>query len=133
MPANPLNQVELESGERTLHGWPVEMVGGHGMKGGQGWLVLTNRRCLFFRQAGLFGGGRLVKPPTFTTKLEQIHSATPRQYSIPMGYGEHLDIPGIEVDGREFKLNRETPSEPVLAEIAAARRARKVESAGALP
>ena len=126
--ANPMDQVVLDPGERALHGWPVEMVLNPSSKVVAGWLLLTSRRCLFFRRAGLFGGGRLLKPPTFIAKLEEIHSVSARQFAMLVGYGEQIPIPGLEVDGQEFKLNRETPSAPVVAEIAEARSARDAES-----
>ncbi|MGA8303738.1 MAG: hypothetical protein WA691_04120 [Thermoplasmata archaeon] len=132
MTDHPPDPVELETGEHTLGGWPVEMLGRRGARGVRGLLVLTTRRCLFFRQAGLFSGGKLVKPALFTARLDRIRTFSTREFSIPIGYGDRLEIPGIELDGREFKLNRETPSGPVLAEITSARHARLAESSGAL-
>jgi hypothetical protein len=128
----PSDELELETGERTLRSWPAEMVGKQGGKGVRGVLALTTRRCLFFRQSGLFGGGKMVKPALFTVRLDRLRSASQRQFSMPIGYGDQLAIPGIELDGEGFKLNRETPAGPVLEEIMSAQQTRLAESGGAL-
>lgn len=130
MTPDPMTQVELEPGERLLRGWPVESVGERSSKGSSGWLVLTSQRCLFYRQAGVWKGRQLEKPPELAVKLEDLRSVSARQFTMPIGYGDHIAIPGLEIDGHGFKLNREMPSSGVLAEIAEARRVRSGQPHG---
>ncbi len=127
MPADPMAQVELEPGERLLRGWPAESVGKGGAKGSMGWLVVTDRRILFYRQAGVFRGSQVVKPPLLSVRVERIRSVSPRQFSMEIGYGDKVAIPGLEIDGQDFRLNRETPSAEVLQRIAEARRGKSGE------
>ena len=117
-------QVELPRGEDFLHGWTAELVTGPGSKGESGWLILTSFRCLFFRQVGFLGGRRLEKPASFAVKLERLRSLSARPISVEIGYGDHVTIPGVEVDGKLFRLDREASAESVVAQIRTARTAR---------
>jgi hypothetical protein len=127
MADGPAEQVELERQERVLRLWPVEPVRPDGSTDRSGWLVLTNRRLLFHRRAGLLSGGRLERPPLSVWRLEAIRSIRLEQYWMNVGYGDRVEIPGISVDGQGFRLNRETPSSGVREEIERARAARRAE------
>jgi hypothetical protein len=119
-------QVELERGEVFLSSWAAESVTRQHPKGEPGWLVLTSQRCLFFRQAGFFGGRRLDQPAAFSVRMEQIRSLSPRQFSMEIGYGDRVAVPGLELNGNEFRLNRDASSESVVGEIERARNPRLV-------
>jgi hypothetical protein len=127
MAEGPLDQVDLEGGERSLRAWAVEPTRADGSADRPGWLVLTSRRLAFFRRSGLFGPGRLEKPPSYSWRLEAIGSIAPRRFEMKIGYGDRLEIPGISVDGQGFRLNRETPAKAVLDELGNARRSRRSE------
>jgi hypothetical protein len=114
---NPRDQVSLDAGERYLQGWAAEMTGPGAAKGERGWLILTDARCLFFRRAGRFRGGALEKSPRFALQLGEIHSAVTRQFSLPIGYGDHFAVPGLELNGQEFRVDRETPAGPIVTAI----------------
>jgi hypothetical protein len=90
-------------------------------------LVLTNRRCLFLRRAGLLGGRRFEKDPVFSRALEDLPAARPHRFYLRIGYGDRMEIPGLDLAGHEFQLDRETPSRNVLRQIAAARATRLAE------
>ncbi len=119
-----MTRFELEPSETLLASWPVEPVGPAGSTGRRGWLVLTDRRCLFYRRAGALGPGRPIHPPLVSLGLEQLHSVSPRQFSMRVGYGDLIPIPGIEIDGHEFRLHREAPSGAVVAAVLGARNER---------
>ncbi len=127
MGAAPGDDFELERGERGVAAWPVEPAVGPDGSDRPGQLVLTTRRLSFFRRRGLLGGGRLEKPPQVSWRLEKIREVTGRRYELKIGYGDRIEIPGLAVDGRGFRLNRETPSAPVVETIETARRARRSE------
>ena len=127
MADGPESQVELEGGEQWLRAWPVEPALPNGSSERPGWFILTSRRAVFFRRVGLFGGGRLEKPPAHAWRLEQVRSLEPRRFEMKVGYGDKVAIPGFAVEGQGFRLNRETPSGGVLEAIDRARRARRSE------
>ena len=120
---DPLDQAELARGERSLEHWVAQMIDERSKKSVVGWLLLTTERCLFFRRVGLFGGGRAEKPPAFAIRLGQIRSVSSRDSSMEIGYGDRVSIPGIELDGREFRFQRETDSALVVSMINEARHA----------
>lgn len=111
----------LEDGETLTSSWPVEAVRAPGSRGTPGWLVLTDRRVLFYRRGGLLGGRSAVHPPEWSTPLGELQTVSACQFTIRIGYGDQVLLPGVELDGHRFILNRETPSAPVLAAIGAAR------------
>jgi len=86
-----------------------------------GWLVLTNQRCLFFRRVGLFGRGRVETPPRFSLRLNELHSVSPRESTMSIGYGDRVSVPGIELNGQRFRLGREIRSAQVVVKISDAR------------
>ncbi len=121
MTSNPQEQVPLAPGERYLRGWPGEMTGRATPKEVRGWLVLTTERCLFFRRGGLFSGGTLETVPSFALGLGALHSVSPREFSLPIGYGDHFTLPGLELNGQEFRFSRETASAEIVSAIHEAR------------
>jgi hypothetical protein len=121
MAPEPRAEIELAPEEHLLFSWPAELVHDRTAKGGMGQLILTDQRCLFYRRAGLWGGRRLEPNPTFSVALGSIRSITIRMFSMTIGYGDRLPIPGVEIDGTVFRLNRENSAEHVLASIALAR------------
>ena len=125
MASVPTGEVELEDGERIVRAWPVDTARPDGTDGRPGWLVLTDRRLLFYRRAGRWGSGRLEKPPEFFRRLEEIRSTEPRRFWMKIGYGDRVEIPGVAIDELSVRLNRETPSLGVLGEIARACRDRR--------
>jgi len=116
-----VTQFELEVGETEIASWPAESVRTAGAKGVPGWLVLTDRRVLFYRHSGLLRGRAPILPPDVSVQLGQVRTVSACQFHIRIGYGDQMPIPGVEVDGHRFILNRETPSSPVVAAITAAR------------
>lgn len=108
-----------------LERWAAERVGTEGRNDEAGWLVLTSDRCRFVRKEGLFGRGRRETIPVFSLRLEEIRSVEERASSMAIGYGDHVRIAGLSVNGEEFRLGRDTPSGPVVAAIRAARLARE--------
>ncbi|MGA8542130.1 MAG: hypothetical protein WB947_01090 [Thermoplasmata archaeon] len=129
MPIDPKIEIDLSHGERPLESWPAEMLLAEGSKAPPGWLVLTSHRCLFLRRVGRFGGGKVEKSPTFAIALAELHSVSPRQFSMAIGYGDHYFVPGLELDGTEFRLPRDVPSAPVVAAILAVRGSRDASPA----
>ncbi len=127
MAEGPVEQVDLEGGERVLRLWPVETTRPDGSADRAAWLVLTNHRASCFRRAGLFGPGRLEKPPLFERRLEQVRSVTVERFWMKIGYGDRLEVPGLAIDGHGFRLNRETSSAEVRTEVERARQARRSE------
>lgn len=114
----------LTAGEQLRNSWPVEMVSPLRPRGEAGRLFLTSARCLFFRKAGLFGGRRVQDTAAFQVRLEEIRSVSSRPSWMAIGYGDRVSVPGIELNSVEFRLDRETPSEPVVAAIVSAQRDR---------
>lgn len=126
MPDDLTSQVDLVRGERYLASWPVEPAEGDRTTDRAGWLVLTSQRCRFFHKAGLLGG-RLEKPPRLAWNLEALRSVVPQRFWMKIGYGDRLEMPGLGIDGYGFRLNRDTPSGPVVQAILNARDARRAE------
>jgi hypothetical protein len=124
---DPSVPLELGPEERVLNRWAVELVGSEGRSSQSGWLVLTTHRCLFVRKTGFFGRGKRDPTPRFSTALDSIQTLTERSSSMSIGYGDRVSVPGIEVNGQEFRLGRETNPPSVVAAIASARRARRTE------
>jgi hypothetical protein len=117
----------LNPGEQVVHAWPAQAVLAGEASLRRGRLVLTNHRCLFFRRAGVFNGHRLERAPVFATQLEDLASAHPRRFFLRIGYGDRMEVGGVEVSGREFQLDRDTDPLEILAEIAKARTVRLAE------
>jgi hypothetical protein len=117
----------LGPGERVISSWSAQAVEGGNVSLRRGLLVLTNRRCLFLRRAGLLGGRRFEKDPVFAAALERLRTASPHRFYLRIGYGDRMEIPGINLTGHEFQLDRETPSRSVLLRIADARASRLAE------
>jgi hypothetical protein len=128
-----VTQFELESGETEIASWPAEAVRTAGARGVPGWLVLTDRRVLFYRHGGLLRGRAPILPPDVSVQLDQVRTVSPCQLRIRIGYGDQMPIPGVDVDGQRFILNRETPSSPVVAAITAARAKRGAAPAPPVP
>jgi hypothetical protein len=120
--SDPQEHIPLAPGERYLMGWPAEMIRGPTRKEERGRLILTSGRCLFFRRGGLLSGGKLESPPTFALGLGELRSVSPREFSLPIGYGDHFNLPGVELNGQEFRFNRETASSEIVSAIQEARR-----------
>lgn len=121
-----LSQIDLGRGERVLGHWRVEPAEEDRTTDRGGWLVLTNRRCLFFRKAGLLGG-RLEKPPQLTWFIESVQSVVAQRFWMRIGYGDRMEMPGVGIDGYGFRLPRDTPPGPVVEAILGARNARRTE------
>lgn len=117
----------LGPGERVLGVWPAQAVQGGEASLRRGRLVLTTHRCSFLRRARLLSGNRWEKDPVFTTRLEDLTSAHPRQFHLRIGYGDRIEIGGLEIGGCEFQLDRGTDPLEILAEIAKARAGRIAE------
>jgi hypothetical protein len=128
-----VTQFELEAGETETASWPAESVRTARAKGVPGWLVLTDRRVLFYRHGGLLRGRAPIFPPDVSVQLGQVRTVSAWQFRIRIGYGDQMPIPGVEVDGHRFILNRETPSSPVVAAITAARAKRGAPPAPTVP
>lgn len=125
MPAAPSDQVDLEPEERLLQLWPGEPARPDGNVDRPGWLVLTDRRLLFFRRVGRWGSGRLERPPLFARRLEEIRSLERRTLWMKIGYGDRVGMEGIAIDGWAVRLGREAPSSEMTEHIHRARRARR--------
>ena len=125
MPSLPWDRVELEAGEHGLSSWRGEPVRPGGDVDRPGWLVLTDRRLLFFRQSGLWRSGRLEQPPRFARRLEEIRSVGHQRLWMRIGYGDRFEAEGIAIDGWAVRLDRNTPARVLLEEIDGARRARR--------
>jgi hypothetical protein len=123
----PSAQVDLEPGETLVGLWPVEPVREDGSTARTGWLVLSTRRLLFYRAAGVVRSTRLEKPAEFAVRLEEIRALTPAQYSMSIGYGDRVALPGLRVDARGFRLRREANLGEVLPPIERARQLRRAE------
>ena len=125
MDGNLSGRVPLEPDERLLRSWPVEPSLPDGSIDRGGYLVLTTHRVIFYRKSGIFGSGRNPSSPVFVRRLEEVRTLAATRYWMKIGYGDCLEIPGVSIDGQGFRLNRETPSHPVLVAIEAARRSRR--------
>lgn len=117
--------VDLEPGERVLGAWRGEPVRTDGSVDRGGWLVLTDRRLLFYRRSGLWGPGRLERPPVFARRLEEVRSVTPQRLWMRIGYGDRVEMPGIGIDTEIVRLGRDAPLETLVGEIDGARTARR--------
>lgn len=124
MPDDLAAGVDLNRGERLLGSWRVELAEGDRASGRSGLLVLTSERCLLYQKAG-FLGGRLEKPPLLAWRLEELRSVVPQRFWMKIGYGDQVEIPGLGIDGYGFRLNRDTPSDPVVEAIRRARDGRR--------
>jgi hypothetical protein len=114
---DPKAEVALLPGEQPIRDWPAEMLVDGGPATHSGWLVLTTLRCVFLRRRGIWGGGRVERAPAFAVRLDQLRTVSAREFSVAIGYGDHYSVPGLELNGTEFRLTRGTPSAPVVAEI----------------
>lgn len=121
----PPDPADLEGGERVLRAWRSEPVRPDGTVDRPGWLVLTDRRLLFYRRSGLLSSGRLEPPPVFSCRLEEVRSAEPQTFWMKIGYGDRVAMPGVSVDGLKVRLNRDDSSQALVAAIGVARTARR--------
>jgi hypothetical protein len=111
----------LAPGETERARWAAEQVGAPGTKVVAGWLVLTSSRCLFYRRAGLLGGGRPDGEPVYSVALLDLRSVVPCSFPMAIGYGDRYFLPGVELDGAAFRLGRQAVSADVVSAIDTAR------------
>ena len=109
--------------ETTVAEWPAERVLPGATKGTMGVLRLTRDRCYFVPRRARFGRGRATPEDEFSRYLRDVRSVEPRSFSMTIGYGDRVEIPGVAIDGTEFRLGRELSGPSVVAAIAEARRA----------
>ncbi|MGA8302764.1 MAG: hypothetical protein WA691_08660 [Thermoplasmata archaeon] len=118
--------IPLEAGEATVRAWGADAVELDGMEGPRGWLILTNRRCLFARRVGALGS-RGVLDPSRSVPLERIRYAGLRRFPMRIGIGEMGTVAGVELDGRGYRTGRAPPPGSVLVAIARQRLYRREE------
>ncbi len=121
MSSRSVPKLDLEGRETVLEGWPADLCEGGAARGGRGWLVLTSDRCLFARNVGRLAGRRLETPPVWQRPLATIVSIELRTLDVAIGYGDRYRVPGLEIDGITFRLDREAPAAEILERIRAAR------------
>jgi len=124
MPSDPLHSIPLEPDEVVVRRWAADAVELDGAEGPSGWLILTNRRCLFAHREGWLRA-RAALDPSRSVRLEGIRFAGPRRLPMPGGLGERRTVPGIELDGRGYRTGTEAPPVGILAAIAHARALRR--------
>ena len=117
---------DLFPGERTLRSWPARAAGEAKGRSVSGELTLTSHRLLFVAKGRLLGRSRPVASDR-SVSLEGIGGAAPHRSEMRVGYGDRMMLEGVEVAGAVYELGRDAPSAAVLAEIAAARQARRRE------
>ena len=118
-PAPSLPEAPLANGETALSGWPADWEKKPASV--RGWLLVTDRRIAFFASAGVLSGRRLRAPPGWESPLRAVRSVSVTRFSMQIGYGEYIPIPGVIVDGQSFRLNREASAPAVVAAIEQAR------------
>jgi hypothetical protein len=118
--------ISLEPGEFTVRTWGADAVELDGEEGPRGWLILTNRRCLFARRAGGLGNRGLVDPSR-SVQLERIRYAGIRSFPMRVGIGEMGTVAGVELEGRGYRTGRMPPPGSVLVAIARQRFTRQEE------
>lgn len=124
MPVPSGGEFPLGPGERLLGRWPAEPAVDDRNVGRSGWLVVTDRRWLFFESAGFFGG-RVESVPRLDQPIERVAQAVAHRFWMPIGYGDRMELPGLVIDGHGFRLPRETAVAPVIETIERAREARR--------
>jgi hypothetical protein len=117
----------LAAGEHVVQSWPAQILRGDKPSTRQGLLVLTDRRCLFLHRVGFLGGRKFEMDSSLAGSLSDIQTAFPKRFSINIGYGDHMEVNGLEIQGRGFHLDRATSARSILVEIAKARRNRLSE------
>ncbi len=117
----------LAAGERVVHSWPAQILRGDKPSSRQGLLVLTDRRCLFLHRVGFLTGRKFEMDSALAWSLSEIQTAFPKRFSMSIGYGDRMEMNGLEIQGRNFHLDRETSAQSILSEIAKARRNRLTE------
>ncbi len=110
------------SPEATLAEWPAERVLPGATKGTVGVLRLTRDRCYFVPRRSRFGVRRATPEDEFSRSLRDVRSVESRSFSMSIGYGDRVEIPGVAIDGTEFRLGRELSATSVVAAIGEARR-----------
>ncbi len=111
----------LEPGESVLATWTAEAAEEEAVRTRPGCLVLTDRRCLFYRRAGVLGGRRLEPTPSFSQPLGSLETLAPYRFWMRIGYGDRVELPGIAVGTRRFRLVRGTDSAEVVRAFRSAR------------
>ena len=120
----------LEPGESVLGTWTAQAAEDDASRERSGCLVLTDRRCLFYPRAGILGGRRLEPTPTFSEPLGPLETVAPNRFWMRIGYGDRVELPGIAVGARRFRLVRGVdPAEVVRAVRSARERARGPDGA----
>jgi hypothetical protein len=123
-------ELPLGPDERIVKSWPGQATKPGESTWRRGRLILTDRRCLIFLREGLFNRERLANKPIFVVSLERLDSLGPRQFFLRIGYGDKMEIGGIELNGQEFQLGRESAPLEVVSDIAKARTARLKDLSG---
>ena len=111
----------LEPGESVLGTWTAQAAEEEGAPERTGSLVLTDRRCLFYRRAGVLGGRRLEPTPTFSQSLGSIETVAPHRFWLRIGYGDRVELPGIAIGAHRFRLVRGVDSAEVARAVRSAR------------
>ncbi|MGA7923581.1 MAG: hypothetical protein WCA77_06355 [Thermoplasmata archaeon] len=117
----------MANGEHVVHSWPAQILRGDKPSSRQGLLVLTDRRCLFLHRVGFLTGRKFEMDSSLAWPLSEIQTAFPKRFTLSIGYGDRMDINGLEIQGRNFHLDREMSARAILLEIAKARRSRLSE------
>jgi hypothetical protein len=124
MPSDQLRTIPLEPDELVVRSWAVDAVELDGVEGPRGWLILTNRRCLFARREGWFGA-RASLDPSRSIRLEGIRYAGLRRLPMRVGFGELGAVLGVELEGHGYRTGNEVPPGGILAAIARERVTRR--------
>ncbi len=111
----------LEPGESVLGSWTAEAAEEGAAREHLGCLGLTARRCLVYRRAGVLGGRRLEPTPTFSQPLGSLETVVPSRFWMRIGYGDRVELPGIAIGARRFRLVRGTDSAEVVRAFRSAR------------
>ncbi len=106
--------------EFVLGSWTAELVGPAGTVR-TGRLVLTDHECAFVPAPRRLRRARDASDAELRWSLEEVRSFSVRRFFLPIGYGDRVELAGIELNGHQFRLGRETRAQDVLDAIQAAR------------
>ncbi len=116
--------------EAVLRRWVAELVGpGESVVSGE--LVLTDRQCAFVPARGFLRRPRGRSDATVRWRLEEVRTFSSRRFFLRIGYGDRIELGGVEINGTEFRLGRVTRPEEVLEAIQDARSRRPPARDGA--